>query len=72
MKIGFVGAGKTGCTLGKYFTDHEIDVAGYFSKSRNSARMAAEFTGTRCIKSKKDAVESSDIIFITASYGAIG
>ena len=72
MKIGFIGAGKTGCTLGKYFTDHEIDVTGYFSKSRNSARMAAEFTGTRCFESLEDAVESSDIIFITASDGAIG
>ncbi|MBR6799660.1 MAG: hypothetical protein IKM63_06280 [Firmicutes bacterium] len=33
MNIGFIGAGKVGCTLGKYFKrDPETTIAGYYSR----------------------------------------
>ena len=38
MKIGFVGAGKVGFTLGKYFQSKGISVVGYFSKNIASAK----------------------------------
>ena len=47
MKIGFIGAGKVGFTLGRYFSMDGIDVTGYYSRTSRSAMEAAEFTGTR-------------------------
>ena len=46
MNIGFIGAGKVGVSLGKYLTERGMTVTGYYSKSRSSASMAAEFTDT--------------------------
>ena len=51
MRIGFIGAGKVGFTLGKYFREHGIEVTGYYSRSIQSASEAAEFT---IIDSRKD------------------
>ena len=47
MKIGFVGAGKVGFSLGKYMTEHGVSVSGYYSKNIDSAREASEFTDTK-------------------------
>ena len=44
MKIGFIGAGKVGFTLGKYFRMHGVEVTGYYSRSIQSAKEAADFT----------------------------
>lgn len=71
MVIGFIGAGKTGCTLGKYFVEGNIPVLGYYSKSVESAKMAAEFTNTRYFESLEDIVSISDAIFITTPDGVI-
>lgn len=71
MKIGFIGAGKVGFTLGKYFTDNKINVTGYFSKNSDSARKAAEFTNTNYFNSLEDVIKSNDIIFITTPDGVI-
>ena len=40
-KIGFLGAGKVGTTLGRYFAEHSVEVAGYYSRSISSASEAA-------------------------------
>ena len=50
MKIGFVGAGKVGFTLGKYFQSKGISVVGYFSKNIASAKEASSFTNTSCFE----------------------
>lgn len=71
MTIGFIGAGKVGFSLGKYFTDHQITVTGYYSSNPTSAREAAEFTGTRCYIQLDDLVRDSEVIFITTPDGAI-
>lgn len=44
MRIGFIGAGKVGFTLGKYFAVNGLDVAGYYSRNYRSAEEAAAFT----------------------------
>ena len=44
MRIGFIGAGKVGFTLGKYFAVNGLDVAGYYSRNYKSAEEAAAFT----------------------------
>ena len=41
MKIGIIGAGKVGCSIGKYLTEHGFSVAGYCSKSKKSVEEAA-------------------------------
>lgn len=71
MRIGFIGAGKVGFSLGKYFAVHGIDVTGYFSRSQKSAEAAAEFTGTRYYGNIEDLVRDSEVIFLTVPDDAI-
>ena len=47
MQIGFIGAGKVGVSLGKYFREKGLEVGGYYSLSEESARWAAAFTETK-------------------------
>lgn len=70
MNIGFIGAGKVGWTLGKYFSqDAETVIKGYYSRS--TAQAAARFTGSRCYETMDELVEACDIIFITVPDGSI-
>lgn len=71
MKVGFIGAGKVGCSLGKYLVTHGVDVVGYLSKHHSSAEQAAHFTGTRAFDSLEQVVQASDILFITTPDHAI-
>lgn len=65
IKIGFIGAGKVGFSLGKLFTNHNIEVSGYYSRSKDSAHNASLFTGTKHFLSVEELVKESTIIFIT-------
>ena len=65
MKVGFIGAGKVGCSLGKYLVTHGVNVVGYLSKRHSSAEQVAHFTGTRAFDSLEQVVQASDILFIT-------
>lgn len=71
MRIGFVGAGKVGVTLGRYFTEHHTDVSGYYSRNSFTARQASEFTHTRYYETLEDIAASSDALFLTVPDGAI-
>lgn len=64
MEIGIVGAGRVGCSIGKYLKEHGAAVAGYFSKSRESVESAATFTGTTAFPTLGELVKASDMIFI--------
>lgn len=72
MKIGIIGAGKVGTTLGKYLQIHGIPVAGYVSRSYDSAMEAAEFTETKAYHTLEELMLVSDTLFITTPDGAIG
>lgn len=65
FKIGFIGAGKVGVTLGKYFSINELQLSGYYSKNLTSAKEAAIFTNSSYYENIENLVSSSDIIFIT-------
>ncbi|MFD3156042.1 Rossmann-like and DUF2520 domain-containing protein [Haloimpatiens sp. FM7330] len=65
MKIGFIGAGKVGCSLGKYFAINNLSLSGYYSKSFHSSKQASDFTNSKAHISLKSLVKSSNIIFIT-------
>ena len=64
MQIGIVGAGKVGCSIGKYLAEHGIPVAGYSSRSKESVDTAATFTNTRAYASLSELLKESDLIFI--------
>lgn len=65
MAIGWIGAGKVGFSLGKYLAENGIALSGYYSRNPQSAREAAEFTGTRSYDSMEELVLDSEIIFLT-------
>ncbi len=71
MRIGFVGAGKVGFTLGKYMSERNVCVSGYYSRSEESARQASVFTHTKYYKTLEDWIGSSDALFLTVPDGAI-
>ncbi len=71
MKVGFIGAGKAGFSLGKYFADGGITVTGYYSLHENSARAAAEFTGSQFFGELSDLLKESGVIFLTVPDGAV-
>lgn len=73
MRIGFIGAGKVGCSLGKYLKESSVDwqIEGYFSRSTESAKEAAVFTDSRVIDQVELLAQMSDVIFITTPDGVI-
>jgi predicted short-subunit dehydrogenase-like oxidoreductase (DUF2520 family) len=71
MRIGFIGAGKVGVSLGKYFGGNNCKLSGYYSRSRESANIAAEFTGSGAFNRIEDLAAESDIIFITVTDSQI-
>ena len=74
MRIGFIGAGKVGCSLGKYLKESAGDwqIVGYYSRSTSSAKDAAVFTDSRVIDQVELLAQMADAIFITTPDSAIG
>ncbi|MBR5272595.1 MAG: DUF2520 domain-containing protein [Clostridia bacterium] len=70
MKIGFIGAGKVGSSLGKYLSVSG-NVAGYFSRSENSSRAAASFTSSKFYQNVSSLVSECDVIFVTTPDGVV-
>ena len=80
MKTGFIGAGKVGFTLGKFFSskgsndcneNDGIKVTGYYSRNTQSAEEAAQFTETRAFTDMSALIEASDVLFLTVPDGSI-
>ena len=74
MKTGFIGAGKVGFTLGKFFSSKENDsikVTGYYSRNTQSAEEAAQFTESRAFDDMGALIEASDVLFLTVPDGSI-
>jgi predicted short-subunit dehydrogenase-like oxidoreductase (DUF2520 family) len=73
MKIGIVGAGRVGFSIGKYLSERQSDmsVIGYYDTIRNNAVEAAQFTGTESFQDLERLVELSDTLFITTPDGII-
>ena len=71
MNIGFIGAGKVGFSLGKYLTERNVRVSGYYSRNPQSSREAADFTNTRQYLNLRHLVEDSDVLFVAIPDSAI-
>ena len=71
MKIGIIGAGKVGTSLGKYFVSYGLSLTGFFDSYEKAAKEAAEFTGTKSYQDLRQLVEESDTLFLTVPDGLI-
>ena len=65
MRTGIIGAGKVGCSLGKYFRLDNLKVTGYYDVNENLAKEAATFTETTFIEDLETIVKISDTLFLT-------
>jgi predicted short-subunit dehydrogenase-like oxidoreductase (DUF2520 family) len=70
--FGFIGAGKVGTTLGKYFAERGYAVRGYFSGCEENAEASARFTGSKAYDSMERLAADSTAIFLTVPDRAIG
>ena len=73
-KIGFVGAGKVGCSFGRYITERShgaYAISGYFSRDPASAYAAAAFAGGRAFETIRELAMECDLILLTVPDGQI-
>ena len=56
MHTGIIGAGKVGCSLGKYFVLHGLSLSGFSDADNNAARTAADFAGTDSLEKLEDLI----------------
>ena len=70
-KVGFIGAGKVGCSLGDYFKRSGIDVAGYYSHTQAGAGGAAAQQHGTHIDSIDKILTMCDVLFLTVPDDAI-
>ncbi|MDO4545791.1 MAG: DUF2520 domain-containing protein [Bacillota bacterium] len=73
LNTGFIGAGKVGCSLGKYFSEKApgLQVKGYYDFHRNSSQDAAKFVHVKSYETLKDLIGECDMIFLTVPDGSI-
>lgn len=67
MKIGFVGAGKVGTALGRYFKDAGLTVTGYYSLTLEAANKAASYVGCKGYDRLDKFLDDTDVIFLTTN-----
>lgn len=72
MKFGFIGAGKVGFSLGKYFSENGLEISGYFSEIKEDAIEASNFTNSKCYTEIEQLLADSDVLFITVPDSVIG
>jgi len=70
LKMGFIGTGKVGIALGRYFRHNGFEISAYFNRSYIDITQYG-FEKKQFLNSIKDVVNSSDIIFITVTDTAI-
>ena len=71
MKVGFIGAGKVGCSLYDYFVHNNIPVTGCYT--RTQAKVSGTDTQTQKIfvTSIDKILTMSDVLFLTVPDDAI-
>ena len=69
--ISFIGAGKVGLALGLYFKQRGLNIGGYYSRTYKHAQLAANKTDSKAFVSIEELMESSTMVWITASDDAL-
>lgn len=70
-RTGFIGAGRVGCSIGKYLSESGIPLAGYYDSTQQASHDAAAFTASNCFADIKELTAASDILFLTTPDGII-
>jgi predicted short-subunit dehydrogenase-like oxidoreductase (DUF2520 family) len=65
IKIGFIGPGKVGVSLGRYFTHKGIKLSGFYGKNIKTSIEAANITKSKFYENIQDIIKESNILFIT-------
>ena len=65
IKIGFIGPGKVGVSLGRYFTHKGIKLSGFYGRDINTTIEAANITKSKFYDNIQDIIKESNILFIT-------
>ncbi len=65
IKIGFIGPGKVGVSLGRYFTHKGIKLSGFYGGNIKTTKEAANITKSNFYENIQDIIKESDILFIT-------
>lgn len=71
MEVGFIGAGKVGCSLGAYFVHHNIPVKGFYSRTQAAASEAAAQCNTAHVERIDKLITMCDVLFLTVPDDAI-
>ncbi len=71
MTIAFIGCGRVGTSLAKYFRDKDLNVIGMNDRTASVGQESAEFVGVPFFADRAELITESDVIFITVSDGAI-
>lgn len=71
MKIGIIGAGKVGVSLGRHFKKHDLNVVGIYSRKEASAQKGADLMAVTCFEGLKEIVLESEMLFLTVPDSAI-
>ncbi|MBP5450433.1 MAG: NAD(P)-dependent oxidoreductase, partial [Spirochaetales bacterium] len=71
MTIAFIGCGRVGTSLAKYFRDKDLNVIGMNDRTASIGQKSAEFVGVPFFADRAELITESDVIFITVSDGAI-
>ena len=66
LRVAVVGAGKVGCSLGRYLGESAaVNVAGFCSRDEAHAREAVEFAGGSVFASPIEAVRAANLLLVT-------
>lgn len=70
--ISFIGAGRVGVALGRYFKQKGLAIGGYYSRTYEHAQHAAKQTESGAHSNITDLLNNSTMVWITASDDALG
>lgn len=65
MSIGFIGPGKVGVSLARYFKYKNLDVSGFYGHNPESLKEAASLTNLKIFFNLEDFIKENKIIIIT-------
>lgn len=65
IKIGFIGPGKAGVNLARYFLHHGLTVSGFLGRTMENTKEACRITRTNVYKNLSEIVQENDVLWIT-------
>ncbi|MBF7097548.1 Rossmann-like and DUF2520 domain-containing protein [Alkalibacter mobilis] len=71
MKIGFIGAGNVGVSMGRFFNNKGLQLTGYYSRSWTSSKYAAKQTDSLVFTNIEEIARVSNILFLTVPDNAL-